>query len=166
MGLDEFKKEDDSSSSSSSSNNKIPASRPDESSNVRDDKFPIQGFDKTGEITPRSIKYQVESFGYKWKKQFSTHRVDTGELVMYSAGINTTHEEHTLMVFTTIFPLDVGHYNGDEMPIWVVPWNLEDMEPHSDGYKFYREDNWEKELTDTMKSLLGEVGRKFRENDW
>lgn len=149
MGLEEFSTDGNTSSTSSTSNR----SKSNSASTNCTDNTPSemkQMFLDHPDVNPRSIKYQVKSYGCKWVYQFSTRRTDKGELVMYASPFEKDQTHKTVMVFTTIASVTDEEYSDDLDSIWVTCWNLKKNEPIGDGIHIESEDNWRDKLNNAV----------------
>lgn len=155
MGLDDFKTDDsDSSSSTTSSSSKTEVGLSEPSNKAE---HATQLFADSKLATPRRIKYQVKSWGGKWKYQFSLLRAENGELVMYSSGNNTSKNSKCVMVFTTIQSVLDDVRTDEQIDIWVVPWDLDKNDNISDGTYISPEDNWATELHQAVGKHIEEL---------
>lgn len=155
MGLENFSSSEDESDTS-----KTPTSDVDESSRkkaVNKPSFATATFSDDSMATPRSIKFQAKHGGSKWKKQFSRMRMDEGEVVLCSAGLNTAKDDITVAVFTTIQSEMDGPPYGEQKPIWVVPWDLEEREPLVGGAMVHPDGNWGSQLSATVNHYIDNI---------
>ena len=150
MGLDSFSSDDDSSKSKTTRTTGGSA----EPAPDVGPRFAYQGFGPESEVTARSIKYQIKSFSANWKTQFSSLRFSGGELVLYSAGINTTKHNKTIMVFTTIQSITADESPEEDLDIWVVPWDLEKQDNTDRGTYISYHGDWQEELHETIGKYL------------
>lgn len=121
-------------------------------------RFAYQGFAPDSEVTARSIKYQIKSFSVNWKTQFSMLRFNTGELVLYSAGVNVSEHGETVMVFTTIQSIMADEPPENDLDIWVVPWDLNKGDNLSEGTYISFTSEWNERLHNAVGKHLEELG--------
>ena len=153
MGLDDFASGDTSSSSSSSSR----STRSSGNGLTTDNKpgYAEQCFSDEEAIAPRAIKYQIESFGVRWTTQFSTERIDEGEIVYHSSDSRVFDEGESVAVFTTILSSFDRPEDVDRHDIWVVKWDTEDNEPIDNGLTISPEGTWSEHLHDVLSQYIG-----------
>jgi len=160
MGLDEFKSGDSGKNTSSSNTTSSTDIGPSDPTNEPSCATATFADDKIA--TPRQIKYQIRSLGGKWKTQYSRLRMDSGEIVMFSSGHNVKNRGVTLAVFTTIQSEFDGPPYGDQLDIWVVPWDLEQRDNLAEGAHISPEDNWPDKLYSMIESYVGNLD-EYRE---
>lgn len=153
MGLDSFTSDDnevesDTTPTGGGSKHRVPDVGP---------RFAHHGFGPASEVASRSIKYQIKSFAANWNTQFSTLRFEHGELVMYSAGINTRHDGKTVMVFTTIQEITADEPPEEEQPIWVVPWDLNKQDNLESGTYIEFQSEWNEQLYEVIGRYLEQL---------
>jgi hypothetical protein len=154
MGLDDFTTDSGTSSNKSSSKNKSKVKLDETQNNPG---YATASFADEDIATPRAIKFQLESYGFKWKKQFTRLRMDSGEMVMHTAGANTSKDGKAVMVFTTIDSA-IDEKSGDlRLDIWVVPWDLSSTDNLGEGTHVEPEPDWNeylgKAVVDEMNNL-------------
>lgn len=157
MGLDNFKSDDSSSSASSSSSTNSSSGKVEPTEPLNKPSNSTATFTDDRLIAPRQIYYQIKSQGGKWVRQFSHLRLSRGEIVMFSSGVNSTVDDKTVAVFTTIQSEFDSHPNGDELPIWVVVWSFPDCDNLTEGEYIEYESNWEKSIRDAITTQLEEL---------
>jgi len=101
-------------------------------------------------VNPRAIKYQIKSYGCKWINQFSTRRVDEGELVMYASPFEKVQTSKTVIVFTTITSVTDPEPRDEPIDIWVTCWDLEEREAIGDGIVVDFDETWREDLKDAV----------------
>jgi len=144
MGLDSFKSDD--SSSGENSNNTSSSTKVELPDPTNKPSFATATFADDKIATPRGIKYQIKSHGGKWKSGFSHLRMEKGEKVMHSAGVNVKQSNVTVAVFTTIQSEFDGPPRGDQLDIWVVPWDLKRRDNLDNGIHISPDDDWATKL--------------------
>lgn len=155
MGLDEFKSDDSDSNTSSSNTTSSTDVGPSDPTNKPS--FTSATFADDKIATPRQIKYQIKSQGGKWKSQFSRLRMEEGEKVMHSAGVNVKQSNVTIAVFTTIQSEFDGRPYGDQLDIWVVPWDLKQRDNLDEGAYISPEGNWATKLCGAVGHYIDNI---------
>lgn len=116
--------------------------------------YPIQTFDKTGEITSEDIIDEITRFNINWTKQFSRRRIEPGEIVYYSTLPYDYRDQIGLMVFTSIQSSTLMLYEDQELPIILAPWDLVEGKPA--GYWEYVEhdSDWREKLHTVLGKMI------------
>lgn len=153
MGLDDFSTDDTSSSSSSSSSSTRKSGTGLDTSNKPS--YAEHCFTNEKAIAPRAIKYQIETFNVRWTTQFSTRRVDEGEIVYHSADSRIFDEHESVAVFTTILSSFDRPEGVEQQDIWFVKWDTKENEPIDNGIEIGPEGTWAEALHDTLKQYVG-----------
>jgi len=158
MGLDAFTSDDKSSNSSSDSESSKDSYGRSKPSNKPG--YATTAFAPEEVATPRQIKYQIRTWAGGWKKHYSRMRLDSGEVVMYSAGDRTSVDGKTVAVFTTIqSPMDAAS-DVEQTDIWVVPWDLANREKVTDGVYINHEEDWKRKIKTSIGDALNEIGQE------
>lgn len=155
MGLEDFNSDSGSDSSSSSSSSGTTEVRPNDPTNKPS--FATATFADDKIATPRDIKYQIKSQGGKWKYQFSRLRLEGGELVMHSSGVNVKKDNVTIAVFTTIQSEFDGPPHGEQLDIWVVPWDLKQRDNLDTGAYISPEGDWATRLCGAVMTYIENI---------
>lgn len=150
MGLDSFTSEDNDAEQDTTPTTGSKSSQAD----VVGPRFEYHGFAPNSQVKSRSILYQIKSFNANWRTQFSTLRFEHGELVLYSAGVNTSEHNKCVMVFTTIGEITADEPPAEELDIWVVLWDLEKQTDMGDGTYIEYESEWNEKLHETIGDYL------------
>lgn len=153
MGLDNFTSEDsrveqDTTPTTGSSSSRTQDVGP---------RFAYHGFAPNTQVKSRSILYQIKSFNANWNVQFSTLRFERGELVLYTAGVNTTKHGKSVMVFTTIGEITADEPPSEELDIWVVLWDFNEQTDVGEGTYIEYAPDWNEELYEVIGQYLSRL---------
>lgn len=155
MGLDSFDSSKDEASSDETPSQDVGDDKSGQAANGPS--FTTATFSDDSMATPRSIKYYAKHGGSKWASQFSRMRIDAGEVVLFSAGLNTSKDGVTVAVFTTILSEFDEPLDGEQKPIWVVPWDLNEREPLVGGAMVHPDGDWESQLSEMVCHYLDTI---------
>lgn len=128
MGLEDFTSDDNEVSDTDSTSVK-----PGGLSTGNSPGYAKQCFVDDSRCSPRAIKYEIQSYGTKWIKQFSTRRIEEGEVVMYLGSRELDETGTSLAVFTCILSAFDRPEGVDRRNMWVVKWDMEKNEPIQNG---------------------------------
>ena len=109
-----------------------------------------QAFSDSEAVTPRTIKYNIESINANWIRDFSTKRFPNGELVMYASNLYSKRAGKTVIVFTTIQSIVDERKVNTLKPIKVAMWDLREAEPIGDMKSINHSGQWKVKLIDEI----------------
>lgn len=144
MGLEDFTSDDNSvSSTDRETNTENEVSRPSTDNSPTDTHNVFGGLDI---VSSNRIKWQIESLNYDWIKQFSHKRSDSGELVMYTSGLNNIHTGTVVAVFTTIKPFDTDPPYDEVLPLRITTWDLDKNEAVGEPRDIHHSGEWKYDI--------------------
>lgn len=154
MALDDFTSEDSTeTSNSSSTNSKEPRTDTGNTPGYARQCF-VEGYVGNQRVSPRAIRYEIESIGLKWVTQFSSRRVDEGEIVMYADSVDNLGHGNTIAVFTTILSAFDRPYGVEQQDIWITEWDRIDNKLMGSEAIIEPEPEWSEELLDELHAMI------------
>lgn len=105
-------------------------------------------------VSPRAIKYEIKSYNCNWVTQFSSRRIQCGELVMRTGNTVVDSKDTSVAVFTTILSEFDRPDKPDNYDIWVVRWDMDSNEPLDDGIYIKYEGEWANKLRMALDRYL------------
>ena len=157
MGLDNFI-DDDSGNSNQTNSSSNTTSNQEQKDNTPSGA--VHGFHDLNDVSCRAIIQQTKHLSEKWKYHFSTERFDSGELVMYSAGVNVKKSGKTVMVFTTVQEVTSNDEPNERRDILVKLWDLDNHKAINEGVSIEGTKDWKKDLFNAIEDQLDKLDRR------